>query len=534
MGTTGGGISKVAWKQVPQPARGPYIWLTAIWASYCGTLHGFNSSDISGIMSMPSFQHQFGWNRLPKSTITDSQGWVTSAMLLGQAAGILISGPIMERRGRKIVILIAAITYTIGALLMTVNFGSLAELLAGRVISGIGSGLAYSPGPVYISEIAPTELRGMMSTFYNAGIMSGVAGAYWINFAVSEVINLSSNWQWRIAMILQMIPSTVLVIGYPFFPESPKYLMLRNKPQAAKDSLRKLRGGLDENDPYFVREYSELERQVQTSEEKNWETYQRFIRLCVKNKATRKIFLFVVLVQTFFIMSGGNSITYYAPNILTSVGFQPEMVLLFTAIYGTIKFLSIFFYSLFLTERFGRRPLLLVGSTTNLACLVYIAAYLGKTNVNGKSSGQTSPAAIVAVVAMCLFAVGFGFGWAPAFSLTAAEICPTNIRGSVVTVAFLYQNLLGFGITRGFPNMTEAMHPYGPFALFAAFTFCSTIWVFFSFPECKGRSMESTEVLFEQPWYKIGFVPVASQNQFPGDLEKDVSSRHEEDISNRN
>ncbi|OKL56733.1 hypothetical protein UA08_07867 [Talaromyces atroroseus] len=437
----------------------------------------------------------------------------------------------MESRGRKIVILMAAVVYTIGALLMAINFGSLAELLTARVVSGIGSGIAYSSGPVYITEIAPTELCGMISTFYNAGIMSGVAGAYWINLAASEVLPMSSNWQWRVAMILQMIPSTILIVGWPFFPESPRYLMRRGNVRAAKNSLMRLRGGLDESNPYFSHEYQDLLRHVEPDTQSSWQTLKQFIQQCVQNQSTRKILFFVLLIQTFFIMSGGNSITYYAPTVLKSIGFDSELVLLFTAVYGTIKFISVFFYAVFLTERFGRRPLLLIGSAINLACLVYLAAYLGKNNPsNAISSSDASPAAIVAVVAMCLFAIGYGFGWAPTFSLSAAEICPTRIRGSVVTIAFLYQNLLNFRITRGFPNMTESMHAYGPFALFAAFTFCSTAWVFFAFPECKGRNMESTEALFERPWYKIGLAPVSRDDESKELQEeaKEISSQHNE------
>ncbi|KAB8207124.1 putative sugar transporter [Aspergillus parasiticus] len=531
MGTAGGGISKAALSRVPRQARSSFIWLAAIWASYCGSLHGFNTSNISGAMGMSTFKETFGWDDLSSATVSNYKGWITSSMLLGQTAGILLSGPLMERSGRKIVILIAAITYTIGSLLMAANFGSLAQFLAGRVVSGLGSGIAYSAGPVYLSEIAPAELRGMLSTFYNAGIMSGVAGAYWINYGSSQVFPNDSQYQWRVSMILQLIPSTALLIGYPFFPESPRFLMMAGQQDAAKHSLSRLRGGLDETNEYFLCEWNDLVQSVESHSGATWSAFINLLRKCVHEKPIRKIILFVLLLQTFFIMSGGNSITYYAPNILNSVGFDAEKVLLFTAVYGTIKFISVFLYSFFLTERFGRRPLLLAGASINLACLIYISAYLGKAG-STNSANSPSAAAIVAVIAICIFAIGYGFGWGPSFSLAASEICPTSIRGSVVTLGFTYQNLLNFGITRGFPNMTEAMSPWGPFALFAACTFCGIIWVFLAFPECKGRSMESTETLFVLPWYKIGFVPVVNpRDDNDVDMEKDIETQHREFVS---
>lgn len=438
----------------------------------------------------------------------------------------------MESRGRKLVILMAAITYTIGSLLMAVNFGSLAELLVGRVVSGLGSGMAYSAGPCYLSEIAPGELRGMLSTFYNAGIMSSVAGAYWINYAASQT--LTSRFQWVAPMILQMIPSAILLLGYPLVPESPRFLAMVGRMDEAHASLSRLRGGLDESHAYFANEWRDLSQSVEYQSDMGiFKASTVLLRRVWNEKPIRKIFIFVLIIQTFFIMSGGNSITYYAPNILKSVGFDSEKVLLFTAIYGLIKFLTIFVYAMFLTERFGRRPLLLIGAIINLVCLIYISVYLGKANIT-TTSKHASPAAIVAVVSLCVFAIGYGIGWGPSFSVAASEICPTSIRGPVVTLAFVYQNLLNFGITRGFPNMTEAMHPYGPFALFAACTFCGIIWVFFAFPECRGRSMESTESIFLLPWYKTGFAPVEDQfvNSVP-DVEKELQHEHKEHVSSK-
>lgn len=414
---------------------------------------------------------------------------------------------------------------------MCANVGSFAELLVGRVLSGLGSGCGMTAGPVYISEVAPRELRGMMTTFYNINIMGGVAGSYWINYASLQVIPSSSSWQWRTTLVLQLIPSIAIFMGFMFFPESPRYLLMRGRVDAARDSLCKLRGGLDESNPYLAQEYTELQSMTETGSEnkRGLDALKSLVKQCLHDSTTRHLLFFVVLIQTFFIMSGGNSITYYAPTILSSMGLDSNQVLLFTAVYGLIKVVSVIFYAFFLTDRYGRRPLLLIGSSMNVACLVYLAAFLGTANIS--DTGSPSAAAWVAIVAICLFAIGYGFGWAPAFSLTASEICPTHLRGPIVSIAFTYQNLLNFGISRGFPNMTHDMHAWGPFALFAAFTGCATVWVYFAFPECKGRSMESVSAIFSLPWYRTGFskVPPRGTAEEDRDLEKDgVGSMHQE------
>ncbi|KAL4935908.1 hypothetical protein BDV06DRAFT_217071 [Aspergillus oleicola] len=434
-----------------------------------------------------------GATDLSESQVSNNSGWAVSSMLLGQTAGVLLSGPLGERRGRKPVILASAILYTIGAILMAANVGSFAEFLVGRVLSGLGSGFGMTLGR-----------------------------------------STSLKWRpWRITLVLQLIPSIALFIGYTFFPESPRYLLMRGRAEASRQSLIRLRGGLDETEPYVAREYAELHSMAQVGAESKGglDALKSLLKQCFQDSAIRHLFVFVLLIQTFFIMSGGNSITYYAPTILESIGLDSSQVLLFTAVYGLIKVVSVFFSAFFLTDRFGLRPLLLIRSTINTACLIYLAAFLGVTNVSGDTS--PSPAAWVVIVAICIFAVGYGSGWAPVFSLTTSEICPTHLRGPIVSITFTYQNLLNFGIPRGFPNMTQDMHAYGPFALFASFTVCATVWAFFAFPECKDRSMESVAEIFSLPWYRTGFSKVQERvglGSDDRDMEKDEAiSLHQED-----
>ena len=110
-------------------------------------------------------------------------------------------------------------------------------------------------------------------------------------------------------------------------------------------------------------------------------------------------------------MSGGNSITYYAPQILQSIGLNSAQILLFTSIYGCVKVCSVLLYAFVLTDRFGRRPLLLIGSTMNVLCLLYLSVFLGVAKID--ATAKPTPAAWIAIVAICIFAIGYGFGWAP-------------------------------------------------------------------------------------------------------------------------
>ena len=220
--------------------------------------------------------------------------------------------------------------------------------------------------------------------------MVGVAGSYWIIYASQSAISPESNWQWRVTMILQLIPAIMLFLGLPFFPESPRYLMMRGRIEAAKTSLSRFRGDLEETNDYFAREMAELRAKMTANAKSQgaWAATKHLMKLCIHHLPTRKVVLFVSLIQLFFIFPGGNSITYYAPAILQSIGLNDRQILLFTAVYGCIKLASVSLYAFASTDRFGRRPLL-IGSTTNPICLTYLAAFLGTSDI----SGSVSPAA---------------------------------------------------------------------------------------------------------------------------------------------
>ncbi|KAK7733545.1 hypothetical protein SLS57_000560 [Botryosphaeria dothidea] len=384
---------------------------------------------------------------------------------------------------------------------MAANFGSLAELIVGRVLSGLGSGFGMTIGAIYIAEVAPREVRGAMSTMYNFNIMLGVMGAYWINYWALLHLRASSPWQWRVPMILQVIPAICLFAGLLVFPETPRYVAMCGRLEGTKRILLQLRG-IPEDHPYFMEEYEELVTKVYADQEaeRGMKAFKVLFELCKTDQSIRKRLVFVVIIQTLFIMSGGNSITYYAPTILKSMGLNSQQILLFTALYGCVKVVSVLIYAVFLADRFGRRPLLLIGATINLCCLIYLSAYLGLADTHA----GPSTASWFAIVSICVFAIGYGFGWAPVFSLTTSEICPTRARGAIVTVAFGYQNVLNFLISRFFPNMTVAMQAWGPFALFAACTGAGVVWVWLAFPECKGRSMETMDQLFRRRWWQVG------------------------------
>lgn len=237
-------------------------------------------------------------------------------------------------------------------------------------------------------------------------------------------------------MILQVIPAACLFAGLYIFPETSRYVAMCGRLEDTKRILLQLRG-IREDHPYFVEEYEELVTKVYADQEaeRGMKAFKTLYEASQTDESIRKRLVFVMIIQTLFIMSGkapstalaraemirrlilhlwfldensdgpntgGNSITYYAPTVLKSMGLTSQQILLFTALYGCVKVVSVLIYAIFLADRFGRRPLLLIGASINVCCLVYLSAYLGLAD----TSAGPSTASWFAIVSICVFAIG--------------------------------------------------------------------------------------------------------------------------------
>ncbi|KAH6663703.1 putative hexose transport-related protein [Halenospora varia] len=428
----------------------------------CNT--GFNTSNISGVLAM--------------SAVTNLNGWITSSLLLGSCVGALMCAPVTDRLGRKVSLSIFAFIFSLAAILMSANprgTHGVNMLIAGRVVSGLGSGAASVIGTGYIAEIAPKSIRGGLAAMYNANTMLGVALGYWINFGSIEHISSKKNAQWQVPMGVQALPGLILIAGLLLIPESPRWLVGRNRIEEAQRSLEHLRS-LPRDHEFVRNEFNEIQDAATAEAELN---------------AGRS------WGMVFFQFSGGNIITYYNTSILTSIGLKSQSTnYLFSGIYGLVKVVTVCIYSGFLVDRFGRRPMLFTGSILLIGCLIYLATYLALANPAATASN--SPAASGWV------AVGYAISWATIPWIINAEVFPTKIRATCMAICITWQYLINFGLTRAQPNMVVTIHPWGPFALFACVTTAATIYCYFCLPETKGLSMEHMEQLFEVPWYRVG------------------------------
>lgn len=233
-------------------------------------------------------------------------------------------------------------------------------------------------------------------------------------------------------------------------PESPRWLILRGKNDRALHILARIRR-LPEDHPYVEEEYNEIASSVNTEIEIAHSTsWLGLLRELKDDRTLLRRFILVMIVQLGFNFSGGNSITYYQTSILSTINVTTsDGAYLFSGIYGLMKVLAVLVYAFLLSERFGRRKMLLIGATINILCVLWIAIYLGALAGHNKAAGW------VAIAAVCLFAIGYGIGWAPvAFGLNG-EVFPNRMRAKIMSLTIGMQYLANFCLTRFFPNMVS-------------------------------------------------------------------------------
>ncbi|GAA5916536.1 hypothetical protein JCM6882_003575 [Rhodosporidiobolus microsporus] len=495
-GMGGALINRKALATTPSEVLNWYLYFAAAIIATSGGLHGYNSSNISGILKMHDFKESFDLNSYSKSAYADLSGWVTSIIVLGGLVGALISAPFNDYLGRRLTLYLTSIVYIVGCVIQIVTTSSIKQVIGARAMQGFAGGLSTVTGTMYLSEIAPRAIRGLLGALFSTNIMLGVALGYWSCYGSIMNISDNSHWQWRVPILVQFIPGITILLFLPFVIESPRWYAMKGKNERALSALVRLRR-LPADHDFVLAEYTDIVNGIEAEKATSSASWLSLVKELRNDATLFRRFAVVMIAQLGFNFSGGNSITYYQTSILTTVGVEGDDAYLFSGVYGLIKVLSVFIYALFCAEQYGRRKMVLIGGVGNILCVTWIAIYLGALNGN-KAGGWVSVAAI------CLFAVFYGIGWAPnAFGLNG-EVFPNRLRAKFMSLAIGLQYLANFLLVKFFPVMVNNITAKGPFIIFAVVSTAIVIFMFFALPEVKGVGIEHMSSLFAGPWYSNG------------------------------
>ena len=440
-------------------SRGRTSKLVYFFGALGGMLFGYDTGVISGAILFIT----------PDLGLTPFlEGLVVASLLLGAAAGAGSAGPLSDRLGRRNLILIAAVIFSIGAIGAGLAPG-VGTLVLFRVVLGLAVGAAALIVPLYLSEIAPTEIRGAISSLNQLMITVGILLAFIVNALLAN----SEAWRWMLG--LAVAPSVILFIGMYFMPETPRWLVSRGREDEARDVLMRSRSEQEaENE---IREIKEVEREEEGG-------LQELLAPWV-----RPALIVAIGLAVFQQIVGINTIIYYAPTTLKNVGYGDAAAIYANLIIGAINVVMTLIAIRFI-DRVGRKPLLLGG----LVGMVVSLTVLGlSTLLLSEPSSPTDTVAIITLLCLAGFIISFAATWGPTVWVVLPEVLPLRIRGTAMGVAIFLHWIANFVVSQTFPSLLAALGPGIPFLGYAVIGVLAFIFVSAFVTETKGRSLEEIE-----------------------------------------
>jgi sugar porter (SP) family MFS transporter len=327
-------------------------------------------------------------------------------------------------------------------------------------------------------------------------LQTALVFGFWVNYGVAENVSPEGDKQWHIPVAVQFVPAGLLVMTMPFFcPESPRWLMAKGKEERARKSLCWIRN-LPDGHEYIEGELLEIKASIAHELEisrAGRSTTQIFKEVLAPGIRWR-VFMgaLLMLLQN---LTGINAINYYSPTILKSIGFTGTSVgLLATGVYGIVKMLTTLVFMIFVVDRFGRRPALLVGAAGAMVAMFYLAAY---TSLSGSFEGKapSDAGSRTALAMIYLYAIFYGFSWNGIPWIFASEVLPNQVRTLGMMVAVCTQWLAQFIVVYSLPYMMRRI-TYGTFIFFGSCTVVAFVFAYLFVPETKGVVLEDMDLLF--------------------------------------
>ena len=496
-----------------------YTILISLIVALGGFLLGFDSAVISGAVKGITIYFE----------MTDAMlGFAVGCVIFGAMGGNLLAGPMADRFGRKKVLIIVAALFTISATWSALAT-SYPEFIIARIIGGVGIGGAILIAPIYIAEIAPPKLRGSLVSFNQLNIVIGISVAYFSNYFL---VNYGTDsWRWMLGV--EAIPAFIYFIALFTVPQSPRWLILKlNNVNLARKILQRIGG-----ETYAANTLNEIQQGIEKTEKKGG-----FSSLFKNKYAT--IMIIALGIAFFQQITGINAIFYYAPTIFEQAGGSTDSSFLQAIVVGLTN-LVFTLVAIWLIDKLGRKPLLLMGTTfMTIALLMATFAFNNATyTFNSTSLNKISDPEVktllstfdgktfdsqsslfeeigrslndeqflnfkrneitnfiqinsnLVLLAILLYVAAFAISLGPVMWTLISEIFPNNIKGIAVSVVGFFNSLVSFSVTQVFPWELSNLGPTVTFAIYAVLSFCAILFVYKFVIETKGRTLEEVEEL---------------------------------------
>jgi sugar porter (SP) family MFS transporter len=397
--------------------------------------------------------------------------------------GALVAGVLADRFGRRSTILIAALTFSVGALVEAVAPGS-GILVAGRLIVGFGVGVASVAAPLYAAESAPTHVRGRLVSLYQMAITIGIFIAYFADYLLIE------SDSWRAMLGISAIPAVLLLLVMLRMKDSPRWYVTAGRDQEAAAVLARVEPGGDTD-----AQLAAVKAAVEQEPAGTWKD--------VFAREWRAPLIVGVALAFLQQLTGINAIIYYADNIFAAAGFNSPVSQSLATLWaiGAVNVLATLIAVLYV-DRFGRKPLLMIGSAGMCLSLIVVGGafvQLDDVTASNAHAGAPSSAGLIALVGLVVFIASFAFSLGPVVWTIINEIFPAHVRGKGVAVATGANWFAAWLVSQFFLTLVDILTEQGTFWLFAAFSAGTYVYVRVLVPETKGKSLEEVQEMWSNP-----------------------------------
>lgn len=440
---------------LPQGGHNRYVYVAAAVCALGGMLFGYDTGIISGALLF--IREDLGLSAFLQSA-------VVSSVLVGAIVGAGTSGPLADRFGRRTMTIVAAAVFIVGAL-GSAFAPNVTLLIVARVVLGLAVGSSTIFVPLYISELAPAEVRGTLTSLFQLAITTGIVVAYLVNYALAD----AGAWRWMLG--LGAVPALVLLVGMLPLPDSPRWLVRQGRKDEARAVLERVRDESEVED-----EIGSIE-EAEGREEAGW---RELLRPWVRPMLVIGIGL--AMGQQ---LVGINTIIYYAPSIMSATGLGASVSILATLGVGIVNVLFTV-VALVLVDRVGRRPLLLTG-------LIGIVIALLVLGLGYALPGLSGAVAWITFAGLALYIASFAASFGVVLWVVLPEIFPLRIRGSAMSVCTILHWSSNLAVSLTFLPLIQTVGETVTFWGYCVVAIGAFAFVYFLMPETKGRSLEEIE-----------------------------------------
>jgi len=437
-----------------KPYNSSYVFRLSFVSALGGYLFGFDFAVISG--ALPFLRSQFA---LTPAT----EGFLTGTLALGCIAGCIAAGKIAERYGRRPGLMVAAMVFAASSVIIAFSPGLIFFIIL-RFIAGVGVGMASMLCPMYIAEISPASIRGRNVAINQLTVVIGILITNLVNYLLAD--NGPEAWRWMFG--LGTVPALIFVLGVLWLPESPRWLVKRNRIADARLVLLKI------GTPDFAEQTLRAVSETMTSATVG-------AKASVWGKAVRGAVIVGITLAVFQQFCGINVVFNYTSTIFASVGSNLNQQLFETISIGIVN-LIFTLLAMWQVDKIGRRPLMMFGSLCLSIIYIFLAVMLQ----------QHFPAKLVSVFVLLAIST-YASTLAPVTWVLISEIFPNKVRSEATTVAIVSLWSAYFILVFTFPILAKLLGTYGPFYLYAGICLAGFLFINIKVRETKGQTLEQLE-----------------------------------------